>query len=83
MFERILQDQQADFVKERDNMTLISLQHFGTDEYQERKDNFKKDINSSFEQKMSNVIFSTAFHLFHKAGDLLQVPCYSTLKAKS
>ena len=69
MFERILQDHPADFIKERDYMTLISLDNFGTDEYQERKDNFKKDIKSFFEQKISNVIFLTAFHLAYKFGE--------------
>ena len=49
-------------------MTLISLDHLGIDEYQERKDNFQKDLNSSIEQKMSNFIFLTAFHLVYKFG---------------
>ena len=49
MFERFLQDQPADFIEERDYMTLISLDIWGIDEYQERKDNFKKDPKSSIE----------------------------------
>ena len=36
MLQRILEDQQADVVEERDYMTLISLDHLGIDEYQER-----------------------------------------------
>jgi hypothetical protein len=58
-------------------MTLISLDHLGIDEYQERKDNFQKDVKSSIEKKIANFIFLTAFHLVYKAGYLLQVPCYS------
>ena len=49
-------------------MTLISLDHLGIDEYQERKDNFQKDVKSSIEQKISSFIFSTAFHLVFKFG---------------
>jgi hypothetical protein len=49
-------------------MTLIFLDHLGIDEYQERKDNFQKDVKSSIEKKMSNFIFLTAFHLVYKFG---------------
>ena len=50
-------------------MTLISLDHLGIDEYQERKDNFQKDLKSSIEKKMSNFIYLTAFLLFYKFGE--------------
>ena len=49
-------------------MTLISVDIWGTDEYQERKDNFKKDLKSSIEKKISNFIFLTAFHQVYKLG---------------
>ena len=64
-------------------MTLISVDILGIDEYQERKDNFKKDLKSSIDKKISNFIFLTVFHLVYKAGYLLQVPCYSAIKAKA
>ena len=67
MFKRILLDQPADFIEERDYMTLITLDYLGIDEYQERKDNFKKDLKSSIEKKISNIIFLTVFHLVYKA----------------
>jgi len=47
-------------------MTLISLDHLGKDEYQEHKDNIKKDLRTSIEKKISNFIFLTAFHLVFK-----------------
>jgi len=37
-------------------------------EYQEYKENFKKDLKSSREQKMSKFILLTAFHLVYKFG---------------
>jgi hypothetical protein len=49
-------------------MTLISVEIWGIDEYQERKDYFKKDLKSSIEKKISNFIFLTAFHLVYKFG---------------
>ena len=64
--ERIIGDQPIDGIEERDYMTLISLDHLGIDEYQERKDNFHKDVKSSMEQKISRFIFLTAFHLVYK-----------------
>ena len=68
MFARILADQPVDVIEKRDYMTLISLDHLGIDEHQERKDNFQKDMNSSIEQKISKFIFSTDFYLVYKFG---------------
>jgi hypothetical protein len=49
-------------------MTLISVDFWGIDEHQERKENFKKDLKSSIEKKISNFIFLTAFYLVYKFG---------------
>ena len=49
-------------------MTLISEDIWGIDEYQERKDNFKKDMKSSIKKKISSFIFLAAFHLVYKFG---------------
>ena len=57
-----------DAIEERVYMTLKSLDQLGKDEYQERKDNFQKDVKSSIEQKISSFIFLTAFHLVYKFG---------------
>ena len=53
--ERIIGDQPIDAIEERDYMTLISLDHLGIDDNQERKDNFQKDVKSSIEQKISSI----------------------------
>ena len=84
IFERIFQDQPADFIEERDYMTLISLDHLGIDEHQERKDNFQKDMNSSIEQKISKFIFSTDFYLVYKFGiKVIGISFFNDLQSKN
>jgi len=58
-------------------MTLISLDHLGIDDNQERKDNFQKDVKSSIEQKISSISWSMHQMRVLWNWEIIQkVPCY-------